>query len=107
MSKRTTMLTVLLAIFISNSTAQTTARSFFIDFGQYNVSGQGYLTNTDTNGHKWNNLHGKGTGAPDKAYALTAITLVSADGAASDITVQTGTTFSTNGYSNGGLQQPK
>ena len=101
------MLTVLLAIFISNSTAQTTARSFFIDFGQYNVSGQGYLTNTDTNGHKWNNLHGKGTGAPDKAYALTAINLVSADGAASDITVQTGTTFSTNGYGNGGLQQPK
>lgn len=87
--------------------AQTVERSFYIDFGQKNVTNQGFLTDTDASGHKWNNLHGKGTGAPDKAYALTTIDLVSADGAASTFKLQIGTTFSTNGYSNGGLQAPK
>lgn len=107
MTKRTTMLSVLLFLIAGFALAQTEERVFYIDFGQNNVANQGYLTNTDTNGNKWNNLHGKGTGAPDKAYALTQTTLVSADGVASDIVLQAGTTFSTNGYSNGGLQSPK
>lgn len=107
MNKRTKMLTALLALFAGSAMAQTEERVFYIDFGQNNVTNQGYLTNTDTNGNKWNNLHGKGTGAPDKAYALTQTALVSADGSASDIVLQAGTTFSTNGYSNGGLQSPK
>lgn len=107
MTKRTTMLSVLLFLIAGFALAQTEERVFYIDFGQYNVANQGYLTNTDTNGNKWNNLHGKGTSAPDKAYALTQTTLIGADGAASDIVLQLGTTFSTNGYSNGGLQSPK
>ena len=107
MTKRTTMLSVLLFLIANLAFAQTVERSFYVDFGQNNVTNQGYLTNTDTNGNKWNNIHGKGTGAPDKAYALTQITLISADGASSDIVLQTGTTFSTNGYSNGGLRSPK
>ena len=107
MLKRTTMLTAMLALLAGSALAQTVERVFYVDFGQNNVANQGYLTNTDTNGNKWNNLHGKGTGAPDKAYALTQTTLISSDGAASDIVLQAGTTFSTNGYTNGGLQSPK
>ena len=107
MLKRTTVFSVLLFLLVGSALAQTIERSFYIDFGQNNVANQGYLTNTDTNGNKWNNLHGKGTAAPDKAYALTQTALVSADGAASDIVLQAGTTFSTNGYSNGGLQSPQ
>ena len=107
MTKRTTMLMAMLALLAGTALAQTEERVFYIDFGQNNVTNQGSLTNTDANGNKWNNLHGKGKGAPDKAYALTTVDLVSADGATSEITLQTGTTFSTNGYSNGGLQSPK
>ena len=101
------MLTAMLALLAGSALAQTVERVFYIDFGQNNVANQGYLTNTDTNGNKWNNLHGKGTAAPDKAYALTQTALISSDGAASGIVLQAGTTFSTNGYSNGGLQSPK
>ena len=107
MLKRTIMLTAMLALLAGSALAQTVERVFYVDFGQNNVANQGYLTNTDTNGNKWNNLHGKGTGAPDKAYALTQTALICSDGAASDIVLQAGTTFSTNGYSNGGLQSPK
>ena len=107
MNKITKMLIAILASLAGSALAQTEERVFYIDFGQNNVPNQGYLTNTDANGNNWNNLHGKGTAAPDKAYALTQTTLVSADGANSDIVLQAGTTFSTNGYSNGGLQSPK
>jgi hypothetical protein len=107
MTKRTTTLMTVLVLLMSTIVAQTEERVFYIDFGQNNVANQGFLTNKDSNGNQWNNLHGKGTGAPDKACALTKIDLVSADGAASDIKLQIGTTFSTNGYSNGGLQSPK
>lgn len=107
MKKRTAILALLLSLGVGSAMAQTEGRSFYIDFGQNNVANQGYTTDVDANGHKWNNIHGKGTGAPDKAYALTSTDLVSADGAASGYKVQIGTTFSTNGYSNGGLQSPK
>ena len=107
MVRKFTILSTLLFWFLGMALAQTEERSFYIDFGQNNVPNQGSLTNKDSNGNKWNNLHGKGTGAPDKAYALTSVALVGADGAVSGITLQTGTTFSTNGYSNGGLQSPK
>ena len=107
MMKKTRILAAMLALLANTAFAQTNERSFYIDFGQNNVTNQGYLTNKDANGNQWNNLHGKGTAAPDKAYALTKTALVSADGAASEIILQTGTTFSTNGYSNGGLQSPK
>ena len=90
------MLIAMLAMLASTILAQTEERVFYIDFGQNNVANQGSLTNTDANGNKWNNLHGKGKGAPDKAYALTKIDLISADGVASEIKLQTGTTFSTN-----------
>ena len=57
----------MLAMLASTILAQTEERVFYIDFGQNNVANQGSLTNTDANGNKWNNLHGKGKGAPDKA----------------------------------------
>lgn len=107
MTKNTTLLSFFLLLFVNIVMAQTVERSFYIDFGQNNVANQGSLTNTDANGNKWNNLHGKGKGAPDKAYALTKVDLVCADGTATDLKLETGTTFSTNGYSNGGLQSPK
>lgn len=94
-------------LFVNITFAQTIERSFYIDFGQNNVANQGSLTNTDASGNKWNNLHGKGKGSPDKMYALTTVDLISADGAATNLKLQAGTTFSTNGYSNGGLQSPK
>ena len=59
MLKRTTVFSVLLFLLGGSALAQTIERSFYIDFGQNNVANQGYLTNTDTNGNKWNNLHGK------------------------------------------------
>ena len=46
-----------LSLLTGTAFAQTVNRSFYIDFGQNNVANQGYLTNTDTNGNKWNNLH--------------------------------------------------
>ena len=49
MTKRTTMLSVLLFLIAGFALAQTEERVFYIDFGQYNVANQGYLTNTDTN----------------------------------------------------------
>lgn len=89
-----------------NATAQTVERTFYVDFGQNNVANQGYKTvGADANGHYWNNIFGKGTGAPDKAYPQT-ISLVTSDNAATDCKLQLSTRFSTNGYTNGGLQNP-
>ena len=89
-----------------NIGAQTPERSFYIDYGQNNVANQGYTTEgADANGHYWNNIHGKGTGAPDKAYPQT-INMVAADNTATSCRLQLSARFSTNGYSNGGLQNP-
>lgn len=86
--------------------AQVVERTFYIDYGQNNVSGQGYKTvGADTNGHYWNNIFGKGTGAPDKAYPQT-ISLVTSNNTATDCRLQLSSRFSTNGYTNGGLQSP-
>ena len=86
--------------------AQTQERSFYIDYGQNNVAGQGFKTEgADANGHYWNNIHGKGTGAPDKAYPQT-INMVTSAGTATDCRLQLSSRFSTNGYTNGGLQSP-
>ena len=89
-----------------NIGAQVPERSFYIDYGQNNVANQGYTTEgADANGHYWNNIHGKGTGAPDKAYPQT-INMVAADNTATSCRLQLSARFSTNGYSNGGLQNP-
>ena len=86
--------------------AQTVERTFYIDYGQNNVSGQGNKTvGADKNGHYWNNIFGKGTGAPDKAYPQT-ISLVTSGNKATDLQLQLSSRFSTNGYTNGGLQNP-
>ena len=86
--------------------AQTVERTFFIDYGQNNVPNQGYKTvGKDANGHYWNNISGKGTGAPDKAYPQS-IGLVTSDNKATDCRLQLSSRFSTNGYTNGGLQKP-
>ncbi|MBQ7461902.1 MAG: hypothetical protein IJS63_06555 [Bacteroidaceae bacterium] len=89
-----------------NAEAQTVERTFYIDYGQNNVANQGYKTvGKDKNGHYWNNIFGKGTAAPDKAYPQT-ISLVTSDNAATDCRLQLSSRFSTNGYTNGGLQNP-
>ena len=101
-----TLLTLALLAAWLTSGAQAVGRTFYIDYGQNNVSGQGYKTvGADKNGHHWNNIFGKGTGAPDKAYPQT-ISLVTAEGTATDCRLQLSSRFSTNGYTNGGLQNP-
>ena len=102
---KTLLLLALLATWLSAG-AQTVERTFYIDYGQNNVSGQGFKTiGADKNGHYWNNIFGKGTAAPDKAYPQT-ISLVTSDNSATDCTLQLSSRFSTNGYTNGGLQNP-
>ena len=104
-AKQTLLLLALLAS-ILNAESQTVERTFYVDFGQNNVSNQGYKTvGADANGHYWNNIFGKGTGAPDKAYPQT-ISLVTSSNTTTDCTLQLSSRFSTNGYTNGGLQSP-
>ena len=106
MKSKTTLLVLALLAGGLNAEAQTQERSFYIDYGQNNVTNQGYKTEgADANGHYWNNIYGKGTGAPDKAYPQT-INMVTSAGTATDCRLQLSTRFSTNGYSNGGLQNP-
>ena len=84
-----------LAIFAGclNATAQTVERTFYVDFGQNNVANQGYKTiGAAANGHYWNNIFGKGTGAPDKAYPQT-IGLVTSDNTATECKLQLSTRF--------------
>ena len=96
-----------LAASVQTATSQDETRTFYIDFGQNNVSGQGFLTSTDNKGNTWNNLHGVGKGAPDKVYSMTSVPLAASDGSQTECVLQTRTTFSTNGYTNGGLQKPQ
>lgn len=106
MKSKRTLLTLALLAGVLSAGAQTVERSFYIDFGQNNVANQGYKTvGADKNKHYWNNIFGKGTGAPDKAYPQT-INLVTSDNTATDCRLQLSTRFSTNGYTNGGLQNP-
>ena len=64
MKRKKTFLVLALLAGAMNIGAQTPERSFYIDYGQNNVANQGYKTEgADANGHYWNNIHGKGTGA--------------------------------------------
>ena len=106
MKAKQTLLTLAMLMGGLNAGAQTVERTFYIDYGQNNVANQGYKTvGADKNGHYWNNIFGKGTAAPDKAYPQT-ISLVTSAGAATDYQLQLSSRFSTNGYTNGGLQKP-
>ena len=106
MKAKQTLLLLALFASIMNAESQTVERTFYVDFGQNNVSNQGYKTvGADANGHYWNNIFGKGTGAPDKAYPQT-ISLVTSSNTTTDCTLQLSSRFSTNGYTNGGLQSP-
>lgn len=106
MKGKKTMLALAMLAGALNAGAQTEVRSFYIDYGQNNVANQGYTTTgADANGHYWNNIHGKGTGAPDKAYPQT-INMVTSAGTSTDCRLQLSSCFSTNGYTNGGLQSP-
>ena len=99
------LLNVVLSVALTAG-AQVQERTFYVDFGQNNVSGQGYkTTGADKNKHYWNNIFGKGTGAPDKAYPQT-INLLTSDNKQTDLRLQLSSRFSTNGYTNGGLQSP-
>ena len=102
---RMILLNVVLSVALTAG-AQVQERTFYVDFGQNNVSGQGYkTTGADKNKHYWNNIFGKGTGAPDKAYPQT-INLLTSDNKQTDLRLQLSSRFSTNGYTNGGLQSP-
>lgn len=106
MNAKQTLLTLAIVAGGLNARAQTPERTFYIDYGQNNVAGQGYKTvGADANGHYWNNIFGKGTAAPDKAYPQT-ISLVTSDNKSTDYRLQLSSRFSTNGYTNGGLQKP-
>ena len=106
MKAKQTLLTLAILMGGLNAAAQTVERTFYIDYGQNNVSNQGYKTvGADANGHYWNNIFGKGTAAPDKAYPQT-INLVTSDNTATNYRLQLSSRFSTNGYTNGGLQKP-
>ena len=106
MKGKQTLLVLALLAGVLNAEAQTVERTFYIDYGQNNVANQGYKTvGKDTNGHYWNNIFGKGTGAPDKAYPQ-AISLVTSDNTPTEYRLQLSSRFSTNGYTNGGLQNP-
>ena len=100
------MLLLALLTSLLSAEAQVVERTFYIDYGQNNVASQGYKTvGADKNGHYWNNIFGKGTAAPDKAYPQT-ISLVASDNTPTDCQLQLASRFSTNGYTNGGLQNP-
>ena len=104
-AKQTLLMLALLTGFLG-AEAQTLERTFYIDYGQNNVSGQGNKTvGKDKNGHYWNNIFGKGTASPDKAYPQT-ISLVTSDNTPTNCRLQLSSRFSTNGYTNGGLQSP-
>ncbi|MBO4549147.1 MAG: SGNH/GDSL hydrolase family protein, partial [Bacteroidaceae bacterium] len=106
MKARRTMLLLALLTSLLSAEAQVVERTFYIDYGQNNVASQGYKTvGADKNGHYWNNIFGKGTAAPDKAYPQT-ISLVASDNTPTDCQLQLASRFSTNGYTNGGLQNP-
>ena len=106
MKARQTLLTLAILAGGLNAGAQTLERSFYIDYGQNNVPNQGFKTRgADKNGHYWNNICGKGTASPDKAYPQT-INLVASDNTTTDYCLQLASRFSTNGYTNGGLQKP-
>ena len=106
MKARQTLLLLALLTGLLSAEAQVVERTFYIDYGQNNVANQGYKTiGADKNGHYWNNIHGKGTAAPDKAYPQT-ISLVASDNTTTDYQLQLSSRFSTNGYTNGGLQNP-
>ena len=88
MKVKTTLLVLALLAGGLNAGAQTQERSFYIDYGQNNVANQGYRTEgADANGHYWNNIYGKGTGAPDKAYPQT-INMVTSDNTATTCRLQ-------------------
>ena len=48
MNKRTKMLMAMFFLLAGTALAQTEVRVFYIDFGQNNVTNQGYLTNMQT-----------------------------------------------------------
>ena len=106
MKARRTLLMLALLASVLSAGAQVVERTFYVDFGQNNVANQGYKTvGADKNGHYWNNIFGKGTAAPDKAYPQT-ISLVTSSNTTTDCSLQLSSRFSTNGYTNGGLQNP-
>ncbi len=106
MKARKGLLTLALLSSLLGAEAQVVERTFYIDYGQNNVTNQGFKTvGADKNGHFWNNIFGKGTGAPDKAYPQI-ISLVASDNTPTNLQLQLSSRFSTNGYTNGGLQNP-
>lgn len=89
---------------IMGVSAQTVDQSFYIDFGENNVSSRGNLTTgADVNGHYWTNVYS----SPTERLYPTDWKLVNSNNVESAYTLQVGTYFHTNGMSGGGgLQNP-
>lgn len=80
--------------------AQTTTQSFYIDFGENNVSGRGSKTETaDVRGNYWNNV--TSPGSHNHLYPQS-LALVNSANEATDLRIEIGTFFNTNGMSGGG-----
>lgn len=79
--------------------AQTVEQTFYVDFGEKNVSSRGNLTTgADVNGHYWNNVYSQ----PSERLYPTDWKLVNADNTATGLVLKVGTYFHTNGMSGGG-----
>lgn len=85
--------------------AQSVEQTFYIDFGEKNVSSRGNLTTgADTNGHYWTNVYS----SPSERLYPTDWTLTNSDNQETSYKLQVLTYFHTNGMSGGGgLQNPQ
>ncbi len=79
--------------------AQTVVQTFYVDFGENNVSDRGNLTTSpDTNGHYWTNVYS----SPSERCYPDDWTLVNSENETTAYILQIGTYFHTNGMSGGG-----
>ena len=81
------------------ATAQTVDQTFYVDFGENNVSSRGNVTTgPDTFGHYWTNVYS----SPSERCYPGDWTLVNSENTATDYVLGIGTYFHTNGMSGGG-----
>lgn len=90
---------LLISFLAAIASAQTVDKTFYIDFGENNVSSRGNLTKgADANGHYWTNVYS----SPSERLYPTDWKLISSDNTTTDYVLQVGTYFHTNGMSGGG-----
>lgn len=96
---------LLLSLTVGMALGQTVERTFYIDFGENNVTSRGKLTTgADANGNYWTNAY---SDPVEKMYPRS-FTLISSTNEESTCTMTIGNYFHTNGMSGGGgLTSPK